>query len=113
MSLDTFEFMYKNYPALSDLMLSIADNAGEFGNERISATIAQYINENDAARLRQAVRELDQACVKLPRPHDELEDLMSYVLESEDEALALMRSLRDGLQAGLAAKLKAGEATDR
>jgi hypothetical protein len=106
MSMESFEFMNQHYPALSDLMLSIADNAGEFGDQRISATVAQFVADNEVDYLRQTIAELDLACRKLPRSHQDLEDFMSYTLESEEEGLALMRILRDGLQAGLAAKLK-------
>ncbi|MBI2252985.1 MAG: hypothetical protein HYU58_00045 [Proteobacteria bacterium] len=104
MSMETFAFMNQQYPALSDLMLNIADNAGEFGDQRIGATVAQFVNDNDADYLRQAIAELDLACRSLPRSYQDLEDFMNYTLKSEEEALQTMRMMRDLIEKGIATK---------
>nr|WP_298688935.1 hypothetical protein [uncultured Dongia sp.] len=107
MTMDVYEFMGKNFPTLTDLMTDINVHSGSFGQDRIGGTIKLFVRENDLARLRAAIQEIDRACQQLPVGREHFEDMMNYILQTDDDVLALLRTLRQGLQEGLAIKLSA------
>ncbi len=104
MSESVYEYMEETYPALNDLLINVAANAGAFGEKRIEATVARFIESSDVARLKRTAHELDLAGEKLPLERAVLSDFMNYVFDSDAEALETMRAMRDLINKGIAAK---------
>lgn len=104
MSRSVYEFMEDTYPALNDLLINFAVNAGSFGEKRLETTVARFIESSDVERLKRTAHDLDMAGEKLPLDREVLSDFMNYVFDSDAEALETMRAMRDLIKKGIAAK---------
>ncbi|WP_374656061.1 hypothetical protein [Dongia sp.] len=104
MSKSVYEFMEESYPALNDLLINVAVNAGSFEEKRIETTVARFIESSDVARLKRTAHDLDLASEKLSLDRAVLSDFMNYVFDSDAEALETMRAMRDLIRKGIAAE---------
>ena len=95
-------------PEMFELIQNVSINCHSFGGNRVlERSIAEWLKGDvDGEEAPRAIAQLNAAIKHLPVTFDHLSDMANYVLDSNEDARQMLLTLRDGLQAGVDARLE-------